>query len=177
MAWQAGLPRTSRGFGKGDPRGIVSPETADHSAGTAALLPMLALGVPGSATAAVMMGGLMIWGLTPGPMLFIDRPDFVWGLIASMYLGNVVAVDAGTCHGSALCVHPAGALLDRRAGDRGDHLFRRLSDSKFNLRYVAGPRLSAYLAICSRNWTTRSLRSFSPWSLATRPKMLSVNPC
>ena len=53
---------------------------------------MLALGVPGSATAAVMMGGLMIWGLTPGPMLFIERPDFVWGLIASMYLGNIVAV-------------------------------------------------------------------------------------
>jgi TctA family transporter len=53
---------------------------------------MLALGVPGSATAAVMMGGLMIWGLNPGPMLFVERPDFVWGLIASMYLGNVVAV-------------------------------------------------------------------------------------
>ncbi|TPJ52466.1 tripartite tricarboxylate transporter permease [Mesorhizobium sp. B2-6-4] len=79
-------------FGKGDPRGIIAPETADHSAGTSALLPMLALGVPGSATAAVMMGGLMIWGLTPGPMLFVERPDFVWGLIASMYLGNIVAV-------------------------------------------------------------------------------------
>ncbi|EYR82582.1 MULTISPECIES: tripartite tricarboxylate transporter permease [unclassified Shinella] len=79
-------------FGKGDPHGIVAPETADHSAGTSALLPMLALGVPGSATAAVMMGGLMIWGLTPGPTLFTDRPDFVWGLIASMYLGNIVAV-------------------------------------------------------------------------------------
>ena len=56
------------------------------------MLPMLALGVPGSATAAVLLGGLMIWGLNPGPMLFIERPDFVWGLIASMYLGNVVAV-------------------------------------------------------------------------------------
>jgi TctA family transporter len=84
--------RDKSAFGKGDPRGIIAPETADHSAGTAALLPMLALGVPGSATAAVMMGGLMIWGLTPGPTLFTDRPDFVWGLIASMYLGNIVAV-------------------------------------------------------------------------------------
>jgi TctA family transporter len=53
---------------------------------------MLALGIPGSATAAVMMGGLLIWGLTPGPTLFAEQPDFVWGLIASMYLGNVVAV-------------------------------------------------------------------------------------
>ncbi len=79
-------------FGKGEPEGIISPETADHSAGSCALLPMLALGVPGSATAAVMMGGLMIWGLSPGPMLFSTRPDFVWGLIASMYMGNVIAV-------------------------------------------------------------------------------------
>jgi TctA family transporter len=79
-------------FGCGEPEGIVAPETADHAAGTSALLPMLALGIPGSATAAVMMGGLMIWGLNPGPMLFIEQPDFVWGLIASMYLGNIVAV-------------------------------------------------------------------------------------
>jgi TctA family transporter len=53
---------------------------------------MLALGVPGSATAAVMLGGLLIWGLQPGPMLFQDQPDFVWGLIASMYVANLVAV-------------------------------------------------------------------------------------
>ena len=53
---------------------------------------MLALGIPGSATAAVMLGGLMIWGLNPGPMLFVEQPDFVWGMIASMYLGNVIGV-------------------------------------------------------------------------------------
>jgi TctA family transporter len=79
-------------FGTGRPEGIVAPETADHSAGTCAMLPMLALGVPSSATAAVMMGGLMIWGLTPGPMLFTNQPDFVWGLIASMYISNFVGV-------------------------------------------------------------------------------------
>src|SRR6266436_2549608 len=84
--------RRGRYFGNGEPEGIIAPETADHAAGTSALLPMLALGIPGSATAAVMMGGLMIWGLNPGPMLFIEQKDFVWGLIASMYLGNVVAV-------------------------------------------------------------------------------------
>lgn len=79
-------------LGTGEPEGIIAPETADHSAGTSAMLPMLALGVPGSATAAVMLGGLMIWGLNPGPMLFVERPDFVWGLIASMYVSNIVAV-------------------------------------------------------------------------------------
>jgi TctA family transporter len=84
--------RRGRYFGSGEVEGIISPETADHAAGTSALLPMLSLGIPGSATAAVMMGGLMIWGLNPGPMLFVDQKDFVWGLIASMYVGNIVAV-------------------------------------------------------------------------------------
>ena len=56
------------------------------------MLPMITLGIPGSPTAAVMLGGLIIWGLQPGPMLFIESPDFVWGLIASMYTGNVIGV-------------------------------------------------------------------------------------
>jgi putative tricarboxylic transport membrane protein len=84
--------RKGRPFGTGRPEGIIAPETADHSAGSCAMLPMLALGVPSSATAAVMMGGLMIWGLTPGPMLFATKPDFVWGLIASMYVSNLIGV-------------------------------------------------------------------------------------
>ncbi len=84
--------RKGEAFGTGRPEGIVAPETADHSAGSCAMLPMLALGVPSSATAAVMMGGLMIWGLTPGPMLFATKPDFVWGLIASMYVSNLIGV-------------------------------------------------------------------------------------
>jgi putative tricarboxylic transport membrane protein len=69
---------------------VVAPETAAHAAGTSALLPMLTLGIPGSPTAAVLLGGLLIWGLQPGPLLFVEQKDFVWGLIASMYLGNVV---------------------------------------------------------------------------------------
>ena len=79
-------------FGKGEIEGIVAPETAAHAAGVAAMLPMITLGIPGSPTAAVMLGGLIIWGLQPGPMLFVDNPDFVWGLIASMYTGNVIGV-------------------------------------------------------------------------------------
>jgi len=79
-------------FGKGELEGIVAPETAAHAAGVAAMLPMITLGIPGSPTAAVMLGGLIIWGLQPGPMLFVDNPEFVWGLIASMYTGNVIGV-------------------------------------------------------------------------------------
>jgi putative tricarboxylic transport membrane protein len=79
-------------FGTGKVEGVVAPETAAHAAGTAALLPMLTLGVPGSPTAAVLLGGLLIWGLQPGPLLFVEQKDFVWGLIASMYLGNIVGL-------------------------------------------------------------------------------------
>jgi putative tricarboxylic transport membrane protein len=79
-------------FGKGEIEGVVAPETAAHAAGTSALLPMLTLGIPGSPTAAVLLGGLMIWGLQPGPMLFVEQKDFVWGLIASMYLGNLAGL-------------------------------------------------------------------------------------
>ncbi len=79
-------------FGTGEIEGVVAPETAAHAAGTSALLPMLALGVPGSPTAAVLLGGLLIWGLQPGPLLFVEQKEFVWGLIASMYVGNVVGL-------------------------------------------------------------------------------------
>jgi putative tricarboxylic transport membrane protein len=79
-------------FGNGELEGVLAPETAAHASGAAALLPMMALGIPGSATAAVLLGGLMIWGLQPGPLLFVEQKEFVWGLIASMYLSNVVGL-------------------------------------------------------------------------------------
>lgn len=86
------LSKRGDNFGKGEIEGVVAPETAAHAAGTTALLPMLTLGVPGSPTAAVLLGGLLIWGLQPGPLLFIEQKEFVWGLIASMYLGNIVGL-------------------------------------------------------------------------------------
>jgi putative tricarboxylic transport membrane protein len=79
-------------FGKGQIEGVIAPETAAHAAGTSALLPMLTLGIPGSPTAAVLLGGLLIWGLQPGPLLFVEQKDFVWGLIASIYLGNIAGL-------------------------------------------------------------------------------------
>jgi putative tricarboxylic transport membrane protein len=86
------LSKDGAKFGTGIVEGVVAPETAAHAAGTSALLPMITLGVPGSPTAAVLLGGLLIWGLQPGPLLFIEKPDFVWGLIASMYLGNIAGL-------------------------------------------------------------------------------------
>ncbi len=79
-------------FGKGHIAGVFAPEAAAHGAGTSAMLPMITLGIPGSPTAAVILGGLMIWGLQPGPMLFKDKPDFVWGLIASTWTGLFIGL-------------------------------------------------------------------------------------
>ena len=84
--------KNGRNFGKGELEGVVAPETAAHAAGTSALLPMLTLGIPGSPTAAVLLGGLLIWGLQPGPLMFVEQKEFVWGLIASMYMGNLVGL-------------------------------------------------------------------------------------
>jgi putative tricarboxylic transport membrane protein len=77
-------------FGHGAIEGVAGPESANNAASAGAMVPMLTLGIPGSATTAVMMGGLMMWGLRPGPLLFEKNPDFVWGLIASLYIANVM---------------------------------------------------------------------------------------
>ncbi|MDG4951558.1 tripartite tricarboxylate transporter permease, partial [Weeksellaceae bacterium KMM 9724] len=78
-------------FGKGNIEGVAAPETANNAASTGSLLPMLTLGIPGSPTTALLLGGMVMWGLVPGPMLFIEQPDFVWGLISSLYTANFAA--------------------------------------------------------------------------------------
>ncbi len=78
------------GFGTGVPRGVCAPEAGNNSAAGGALVPMLTLGVPGSGTTAVLLALLMTLNITPGPTLFTDRPDVVWGLIASLLIANFV---------------------------------------------------------------------------------------
>ncbi|MGI9332438.1 MAG: tripartite tricarboxylate transporter permease [Gammaproteobacteria bacterium] len=77
-------------FGKGNPRGVAAPEAGNNAAAGGALVPMLTLGVPGSGTTAVLLALLMTLNITPGPLLFQDRPDVVWGLIAALLIANVV---------------------------------------------------------------------------------------
>jgi putative tricarboxylic transport membrane protein len=84
------VSKNSKQFGKGAIEGVAAPESANNAAATGAMVPMLTLGIPGSATTAIMLGGLMMWGLRPGPMLFEKNPQFVWGLIASQYIANVL---------------------------------------------------------------------------------------
>lgn len=77
-------------FGKGAIEGVAAPETANNAASIGAMVPLLTLGIPGSGTTAIMLGALMMYGLRPGPLLFEKNPELVWGLIASMYIGNVI---------------------------------------------------------------------------------------
>jgi putative tricarboxylic transport membrane protein len=79
-------------FGKGALEGVCAPEAANNAASTGSMLPMLTLGIPGSPTTAILLGGMVIWGLEPGPRLFLDHSEFVWGLIASLYAANLFAV-------------------------------------------------------------------------------------
>jgi putative tricarboxylic transport membrane protein len=86
------VSRSPKEFGKGNPDGVAAPEAANNSASTGSMLPMLTLGIPGSPTTAILLGGMVIWGLTPGPRLFVAGDEFVWGLIGSFYISNVAAV-------------------------------------------------------------------------------------
>ena len=123
-------------FGKGELEGVVAPETAAHAAGVAAMLPMLTLGIPGSPTAAVMLGGLIIWGLQPGPLLFKEKPDFVWGLIASMYTGNVHRRADGPRLRAVVRRHTPNSVCDPDAAHRRGLRYRILRRAQQHARYL-----------------------------------------
>jgi len=83
-------------IGKGAIEGLAAPEAANNAAAAGALVPMMTLGIPGSGTTAVLLGAFMMYGLQPGPMLFTDHPKLAWGVIASMYIGNMMLVILNT---------------------------------------------------------------------------------
>lgn len=91
-AAEKGLSRTPDRFGRGAIEGVAGPETANNAYANGALVPLFTLGIPASPTIAVLLGAFMMNGLTPGPFLFKEKPDFVWGVIASLYVGNVILV-------------------------------------------------------------------------------------
>lgn len=84
------ISRHPERFGKGAMEGVASPESANNATSQAGFIPLMSLGIPASPTLAILMGGLMLYGLQPGPLLFKDHPDFVWTVIASMYIGNLI---------------------------------------------------------------------------------------
>ncbi|MFB4158344.1 tripartite tricarboxylate transporter permease [Geomicrobium sp. JSM 1781026] len=86
------ISKNKKQFGKGAVEGLVAPESANSSAAVGSLIPMLTMAIPGSATTAVMLGALVMIGITPGPLLFENSPDLVWTLINSMFIGNIILV-------------------------------------------------------------------------------------
>ncbi|MGE0748386.1 MAG: tripartite tricarboxylate transporter permease [Rhodospirillales bacterium] len=86
------VARPPRTFGEGDIRGVAAPETANNAGAQTSFIPMLTLGLPSNPTMAMMIGALMIQGVAPGPRVMIDRPGLFWGIVASMWIGNVMLV-------------------------------------------------------------------------------------
>ncbi len=86
------ISATPEAFGKGALEGVAGPEAANNAAAQTAFIPMLTLGIPSTGTMALMIGALMMQGLTPGPQLMLQRPDLFWGVIASMWVGNAMLV-------------------------------------------------------------------------------------
>ena len=174
---EAHVEDTATSSATGQIEGVIAPETAAHAAGTSALLPMLALGIPGSPTAAVLLGGLLIWGLQPGPLLFVEQKDFVWGLIASMYLGNlaglIIVLTCVPLFASILRV----PVLDHRAGDHRDLRDRRVYGPRRDARHLVHAGLRRRSATCSRSSTTRSRRWCWRWCWATAPRTRSGSRC
>ena len=84
-------------LGTGALEGIAASEAANNAAAAGAFAPLLALGIPGSGTGAVLLGGLMMWGLSPGPLLFTNEPEFCWGLIASLFMANIFTLAVAIC--------------------------------------------------------------------------------
>lgn len=84
------LSKKPHEFGKGSVAGLAAPEAENNGASTGSFVPLLSLGIPGSGTTAVMLGALVVLGVQPGPLLMNEHPDVFWGVIASMYIGNVI---------------------------------------------------------------------------------------
>jgi TctA family transporter len=86
------IAKPPRDFGNGDIRGVAAPESANNAGAQTSFIPMLTLGIPSNPTMAMMIGALMIHGISPGPRVMTERPELFWGLIASMWIGNLLLV-------------------------------------------------------------------------------------
>jgi putative tricarboxylic transport membrane protein len=88
--WEKRVSKQPEQFGQGAVEGVAGPEAANNADTAGALVPLLTLGIPGGGATAVMLGAFIMYGIQPGPLLFQNRPDLVWGLVDSMYIGNLM---------------------------------------------------------------------------------------
>ena len=128
-------------FGEGDIRGVAAPEAANNASAAGSFVPMLTLGVPGSGTTAVMVGALALYNITPGPALFTQQPQLVWGLIASLFVANVMLLFINIPMVGPLHPRAGPAELDAGAGHRRDQRGGRLLGACDHLRPAADVRL------------------------------------
>ena len=154
-------------FGKGDPRGVAAPEAGNNAAAGGALVPMLALGVPGSGTTAVLLAVLLALNITPGPLLFTQNPDVVWGLIAALFIANFMLLAMNIpmvgLFARVLLIPPRIPDADRR----DDLLRRHLRHLGFDLRSDGHGRLRC--AGLGAAETRRAAGSGDPWHASGQP--------
>ena len=121
-------------FGKGAPEGVAGPETANNAAATSSFIPLLTLGIPANATMALMFGALLIQGVTPGPQLVEQDPELFWGVVNSMYIGNILLLIMSLPARRHLREDPAGPRRDPGPDHRPDHAARRLHHQQQHVR-------------------------------------------
>ena len=98
-------------FGKGAIEGVAAPESANNSAATSSFIPLLTLGIPGNASIAMMFAALLIHGVRPGPLLVAEKPEVFWGLVASMYIGNIMLLVLNLPRDRSLGEAPSSPLI------------------------------------------------------------------
>ena len=123
-------------FGTGVIEGVAAPEGANNADAGGALVPLLTLGIPGGNTTAILLGGLILWGYKPGPLLIQEHPELFWGLVASMYIGNVLLLGFESAAGAAVRADFALALLRSLSAYRRHFYRRRLQRQQQLLRCV-----------------------------------------
>jgi putative tricarboxylic transport membrane protein len=155
-------------FGTGDPRGVAAPEAGNNAAAGGALVPMLALGVPGSGTTAVLLAMLLALNITPGPLLFQQNPDVVWGLIAALFIGNVMLSAHEHSDGLAVRARAADPAEIPHAGGGDDLLRRHLRHFRLDLRSAGDGRLRRHRLGAAQARCAAGSRSSSACCSATR---------
>ena len=130
------VAKPPRNFGDGDIRGVAAPESANNAGAQTSFIPMLTLGIPSNPTMAMMIGALMIHGISPGPRVMTERPELFWGVIASMWIGNLMLVVLNLPLVGMWVTLPAHSLSPAVSGDHRLLLHRRLHDQQQRLRRV-----------------------------------------
>ena len=128
-------------FGRGAIEGVAAPESANNAAAQTSFIPLLTLGIPPNAVMALMVGAMTIHGIVPGPQVMTKQPELFWGMIASMWIGNLMLVDHQSAAGRHVGAAAARAVPAAVPGDRDLLLHRRLFDQQRAVRRGDGRRV------------------------------------